>query len=106
MLLKNNAARLVTINGDFVNGQRTKSHQIKPGNNPSVEVPDELCDNAFVKALIADGTLTALTEAKPSLYDGMVKADLIAMCESREIDVTQRDTVKTLTEKLEAYDAE
>ena len=114
MLLRNNAARLVTINGAFELGQRTEAYQVKPGDNPAVEVPDELCENAFVKALIKDGTLTALTEAKPvidveaepSFYDGMNKADLISLCDSREIETSSRDTVKTLTGKLEAHDAE
>ena len=48
MLLKNISKRLLTINGP--DGQ---SIQIKPGNNPPVEVPQS-CVSNFVKLLIAD----------------------------------------------------
>lgn len=108
MLLKNQVARLITINGKFENGQRVKAYQIKPGNNPAVEVPNELCDNAFVKALIANGSLLAQCEddasvsTVPSEYDGMSKSDLIALCEAQEIKVVARDTEKSLIAKLEA----
>lgn len=110
MLLKNQVARLITINGEFENGQRVKAYQIKPGNNPSVEVPNELCENAFVKALIADGSLLVQCEddasvsATPSQYDDMSKSDLVALCEAQEIEVVARDTVKTLIAKLEAVE--
>lgn len=110
MLLKNQVARLITINGEFENGQRVKAYQIKPGNNPAVEVPNELCENAFVKALIADGSLLVLSEddasvsAAPSEYDGMSKSDLVALCEAQDIEVVARDTAKTLIAKLEAVD--
>ena len=57
MLLKNNAARLITINGKFENGTRVSSYKISPGNNPAVEVPDELCKNKFVGSLIESGNL-------------------------------------------------
>lgn len=107
MLLKNNKARLITINGPMRGDRRQVSYQIKPGNNPAVEVPDELCKTAFVKSLIADGSLIAVAadEPEPSAYDGMKKADLIALCEAKEIEVDSRDTVKSLTEKLEVSDA-
>ena len=109
MLLKNKVARLITINGKYENGERVQAFQIKPGNHPAVEVPNDLCDNAFVKSLIADGSLQVLSDddasaPEPSAYDGMEKPDLIALCESREIPVVARDTVKTLIAKLEAAD--
>lgn len=110
MLLKNNKARLVTINGAFANGQRIEKYQIKPGNNPAVDVPDKLCQSKFVQDLIADGTLVVVGESakvdEPSIYDGMAKKDLANLCESREIEVVERDTAKTLTAKLLAKDAE
>jgi hypothetical protein len=62
MLLKNTKARLITINGPYENGARTKKYQIKPGENPAVEVPDKLCKSPFVKALIDDGTLVEVTK--------------------------------------------
>ncbi len=57
MLLRNAKARLVTINGKFENGVRAEKYQIKPGENPAVEVPDALCKTKFVQSLIEDGTL-------------------------------------------------
>ncbi|WP_017903597.1 hypothetical protein [Pseudomonas asplenii] len=55
MHLKNEAARLITIkhkaNGELI------SYQILPGENPSVEVPDELAKIDFVKALLDIGDL-------------------------------------------------
>ena len=104
MLLKNIAARLITIN--------SKEHgalQIKPGDNPAVEVPNATCDNAFVQALIADGSLRVDCEddanAVASAYDLMSKADLIALCEAQDIEVGSRDTAKTLAAKLEEANA-
>lgn len=47
MLLKNNVARLITING--ADGT---SYAILPGDNPAVDVPDELCRGDFVKHLL------------------------------------------------------
>lgn len=103
MLLKNNKARLITINGKMVNGERNTAYQIKPGDNPSVEVPNELCDNAFVKSLIADGSLTVMDASTPdesSEYDDMSKADLVALCEAQDIEVGARDTKADLIAKL------
>lgn len=47
MLLKNNVARLITINA--ADGT---SYAILPGDNPAVDVPDELCQGDFVKHLL------------------------------------------------------
>lgn len=115
MLLKNQKARLVTINGRFENGQRVEKYQIKPGNNPAVEVPDKLCKTAFVQSLIKDGTLLVMSGAADSEQDGdsggvdyanMSKPDLVTLCENRDIEVIKQDTVKTLSAKLTAKDAE
>lgn len=121
MLLKNNSARLITVNGSLnERGERSVKYQIKPGKNPAVEVPNELCKSAFVKALIASGSLTVLSgdvelqgdPTKPdlpggggdSLYADFDKAQLIAQCEARDIEVKSRDTATQLIAKLEAAD--
>ena len=69
MLLKNNAARLITINGKFENGARVASYKISPGNNPAVEVPDELCKNKFVESLIESGDLIEVKASKSEKND-------------------------------------
>ncbi|PPC95716.1 MAG: hypothetical protein CTY32_08540 [Methylotenera sp.] len=51
MLLKNVSARLITING------KNAKYPILPGENPSVEVPDEVAGSDFVKALVDNGSL-------------------------------------------------
>ena len=137
MLLKNNSARLITVNGPLnERGERSVKYQIKPGKNPAVEVPDELCKSAFVKSLIASDALTVLsgnvelqgdptkpdlpgdgteTQGDPtkpdlpgggseSLYADFDKAQLIAQCEARDIEVKSRDTATQLIAKLEAAD--
>ncbi|GAI71649.1 hypothetical protein [Pseudomonas rhizophila] len=55
MFLKNEAARLITIN-HLVDGTRT-SYKILPGENPAVEVPDAVEKIDFVKALLKNGDL-------------------------------------------------
>ena len=128
MLLKNNSARLITVNGPLnEKGERSVKYQIKPGKNPAVEVPDELCKSAFVKSLIDNGSLVAHStmvddvelqgspvkpDLKPrsdadggdSLYADFDKAQLVAQCEARHIEVKSRDTATQLIAKLEAAD--
>lgn len=96
MLLKNKATRLITINGAMKNSMRGEAYQIKPGNNPAVEVPDELCEgNKFVEALIKDGSLVVMdkpatvetSDETTSEYDDMTKSDLKEYAESLGIDV-------------------
>lgn len=55
MFLKNEAARLITIN-HLVDGAET-SYPILPGENPAVEVPDAVAKIDFVKALLKNGDL-------------------------------------------------
>lgn len=108
MLLKNKSARLITINGDEV------KLDILPGNNPSIEVPNELCEGDFIRALIGNGDLVVECEddageevlTGSAEYDGFDKKDLVELCEGRDIEVKAKDTVKKLIEKLEAQDAE
>lgn len=116
MLLKNLKPRLITINGNFDNGQRIEKFQIKPGDNPAVEVPDHLCKTPFVQALIAGGSLLVVAGSAPDTeaeeaeevtdYSAMERADLIVLCENRGIEVIKQDSAKTLAAKLLAKDAE
>ena len=131
MFLKNNAKRLITVNGKLDSkGQRSVKYQLKPGNNPAVEVPDELCESAYVKALLESGAIVQVqgdpskpdlpgggteTQGDPSkpdlpgggnesLYADFDKAQLTAQCEARDIEITSRDTKADLIAKLEASD--
>lgn len=128
MLLKNKSARLITVNGTLNDkGERTEKYLIKPGKNPAVEVPNELCKSAFVKSLIDNGSLVAHSamvddvelqgspvkpdlkprsdaDAGDSLYADFDKAQLVAQCEARDIEVGSRDTKNDLVAKLEAAD--
>lgn len=116
MLLKNNSARLITVNGSLnEKGERIAKYQIKPGKNPAVEVPDELCKSDFVKALVDNGSLIAQSamvetvqpedvDSVDSLYTDFDKAQLVAQCEARGIEVGSRDTKNDLVAKLEAAD--
>lgn len=63
MLLRNNSSRLITINAPMTDGGYTTFFDIKPGENPAVEVPDELCKSDFVKNLLNTGDLTRMTPA-------------------------------------------
>ncbi len=97
MLLKNKSARLITVNGTMVNNMRSKVYKISPGDNPSVEIPDEVCKgNKFIQGLIKDGSLERVSaeitvedgaEREPSQYDDMNKADVKTYAETLEIDV-------------------
>lgn len=55
MFLKNEAARLITIN--HLVGETETSYKILPGENPAVEVPDAVKKIDFVKALLKNGEL-------------------------------------------------
>ncbi|WLI49244.1 hypothetical protein [Pseudomonas sp. FP833] len=55
MFLKNEAARLITIN--HLVGDKETSYPILPGENPAVEVPDAVASIDFVKALLKNGSL-------------------------------------------------
>ncbi|MFL1558582.1 hypothetical protein [Pseudomonas sp. O11] len=55
MFLKNEAARLITIN--HLVGEKETGYPILPGENPAVEVPDEVAKIDFVKALLKNGDL-------------------------------------------------
>lgn len=72
MLLRNNACRLITVNGSMGADGYTEFYDIKPGENPAVEVPDALCGSDFVKNLINIGELIVLqSEASPVDTDAL-----------------------------------
>ena len=115
MILKNNAKRLITINGGLIEGQRTTAFQIRPGNNPAVDVPDELCDNAFVKALLDDGLLIKVSESAKTIeadsggtsqYDSMNKTDLTAFAEAQGIEVKSAWSKVEIIAEIEKLEAE
>lgn len=64
MFLKNEAARLITINADG------KKYQVLPGLNPVVEVPDEVAKIPFVKALLKNGSLRRAGEDELEADEG------------------------------------
>lgn len=55
MHLKNEAARLITIN--LMVGERLTQYRILPGENPAVDVPEAAMQLDFVKALLKNGSL-------------------------------------------------
>jgi hypothetical protein len=92
MLLKNNVARLITINH---NGKR---YDVKPGENPSVDVPDEACKTAFVQNLINTGQLLAQV-------GGAVTADVVDDKAEERAELTEM-TIKELREHAKLLDLE
>ena len=58
MWLRNNAKRLITVNGPMTGEGYTEHYDVLPGENPPTEVPDALCKSDFVKNLIKIGELT------------------------------------------------
>ena len=105
MLLTNLSKRLITINAPLVNGQRQTSYRVKCGIDNKCEVPDELCDNAFVNGLIKSGDVIATPTAKvesPSEFDGMSESDLKAYAEALEIEVKSSWVKDDIIEAIEA----
>lgn len=99
MFLKNISARLVTVNPGAI--------QIKPGNNPAVELPDEIANSAFVKLLIKEGILieekrpaTAVDEEVGDGLDEMTKADLFDYAESLGADVKSSMNKSEIIEQI------
>ena len=59
MELKNISARLITISGE---GET--EYKILPGENPAVEVPDDIVKGFFVQALIEEKQLSIVEQEK------------------------------------------
>lgn len=103
MLLKNNAKCLITINGPLVNGMRSVAYDIKPGDNPAVEVPDELCDSDFVKAMIDNGHLIAMSQrAAPAAAKSSNEVEALqAQCDLLKIQYDKRWGADKLKEAID-----
>ncbi|WP_256595127.1 hypothetical protein [Pseudomonas sp. S5D5] len=86
MFLKNEAARLITIN-HLVDGVET-SYPILPGENPAVEVPDAVAKIDFVKALLKNGDLRRVGADELEADDGK-EDDLSAQAEALGIKVNK-----------------
>ena len=73
MLLKNTQPRLISINA---NGM---SFDLMPAVE-FTDIPDAVCDHAYVKALISSGDVKIVGESKEvvSDYDSMTKEELLA----------------------------
>lgn len=71
MLLRNNSKRLITVNAPMTEGGYTTFFDIKPGDNPAVEVPYEFTKSDFVKNLLDTGDLTRMTPADTDGDDDM-----------------------------------
>lgn len=69
MLLRNNSKRLITVNAPMTEGGYTKFYDIKPGDNPAVDVPDQWCNSDFVKNLLKTGDLIAVGAYQPTSVD-------------------------------------
>lgn len=100
MYLKNEAARLITINADG------KKYQVLPGLNPVVEVPDEVAKIPFVKALLKNGSLRRISKVDvdgddSASYDAMDREmELIDQAEKLGIAVDKRWGEKRLLEEI------
>lgn len=99
MFLKNISARLVTVNPGAI--------QIKPGNNPAVELSDEIANSAFVKLLIKEGILIEEKRPVASVDDGtnlytMSKGALKDYAELLDIKVKSAWGIPELIEQIES----
>ncbi len=108
MLLKNIDKRLITINATKMkDGKRGKAYQIKPGNNPAVSVPDDVCKgNKFIDILIKSGSLQVIAEVEQTTneYDDMSKDDVKAVAESLDIEVKSSWSKTKIIEEITLLD--
>lgn len=100
MKIKNNCARLITINYDF------NSYKLMPAGE-SVEIPDEAnTECKFLSLLLADRSVIITEEPKAAKESKSDLADLIAEAESLGIEVDKRWGEKKLKEAIAAANAE
>lgn len=97
MFLKNEAARLITIN-HLVDGTET-SYPILPGENPAVEVPDAVGKIDFVKALLKNGDLRRVGADELEAED-TDDEDLVAQAEALGIKVNKTWGENRLREEI------
>ena len=111
MLLKNNRARLITINAPTKQaGQPFTAINLIPA-GPAVDVPDKLCKSPYVKALIECGDVTNMgkapkVEQKPvddedDAFAGMNKDELVELGLANELDVNTRMTREQIIAAIE-----
>lgn len=86
MHLKNEAARLITIN--TMEGERLVQYRILPGENPAVEVPESVAKIDFVKALLKNGSLRRVGSDELEGVD-LEKDELVE--DSEEIDLLRTE---------------
>lgn len=101
MYLKNEAARLITIN--VRNGDTETSYDILPGENPAVEVPDALSKLDFVKHLLKSGDLRRVGADEIGVDDSEDESEeqsLAEQAESLGIKVDKRWSEDTLREEI------
>ena len=101
MFLKNEAARLITIN--HLVGETETSYPILPGENPAVEVPDAVAKIDFVKALLKNGDLRRVGADELESEDDEDEVDMDALrAEAAElgIEVGPRWGEKRLREEI------
>lgn len=103
MLLKNAAARLITVNHREEDGT-VISYDILPGDNPAVEVPKTHAQSDFVKANIANGSLIVL--AADTEDDADELDDLREQAKALGIKVDKRWGEDRLLEEIAAKQAE
>lgn len=104
MFLKNEAARLITINhlvGDVETG-----YPILPGENPAVEVPDEVAKIPFVKALLKSGDLRRVGADELEVDEGDEDPTLAEQAEALGIKVDKRWGDEKLREEIAKAHAE
>ena len=90
MLLKNNSKRLITLNipVEVKEGEKPKHQgiQIKPGNNPAVEIDEELGKSKFVRALVKSGDLIVVLDED---NDGETEDDLSSKTKVQLIEIAE-----------------
>lgn len=115
-LLKNNAKRLITLNGPHTNQKDANGRVIgvKPGDKydllpagAAVDVPQSVADIAYAKALIKTGDIVVVesssdSDSTSSAYDSMTKNELVEIAESMGIEIESRDTKAQIIDKIES----
>jgi hypothetical protein len=97
MLLLNKSPRLISINPTTKESDRIN---LMPAGQ-AVDVPEELCESKYVKALLQSGSIIEITESKKSddPLDSMTIKDLKAYADGLEIEYDskiKKDDLKEL----------
>lgn len=116
-LLKNNAKRLITLNGPHTNQTVDgKVVGIKPGDKydmlpagGAVEVPKSVADMPYTKALIKTSDVIVVSQdesngSDDSQFASMTKPELVSLAESMNIEIESRDTKADIIAKIESVE--